>query len=364
MRKLLILVVVSLAVGACGGGDAGSSGLDGGDETEAVDTTVVDTSASPASPTTSADVAAAEPADTLETVLVTDLVYHESDERFSAASGLTDVIAPTEGGPWPTVVVFHGDPRFVSKTWHRSDATEIAAHGRVVFLPTWGKTTLGYDAASIDDTWNVVVQEASCAVAYAAAHAEDYGGDPDHLTLYGLSAGGNAVLMAGLAEAEPLETCAASGPAVTTQALVPIDADWVLGGSWDSQLTENPEAFYSITPWRHLDGSQNLHIYVMSTEDQTLVRSVEPDPATSWLSYRHPDIDLPAQLKAMGFLDDGKFGVVESADYAYQVLIDAGYNATRIVMPGARHEAWGEEGFQVVVETVLHASAAGDGEDR
>lgn len=353
MRKLTLMVLaLALALGSCGGG---------GNQVEAVAETT--TTTAEATATTSAG-GPATGTDSLETMLVTDLVYHSSDDRFSAASGLTDVIAPTEGGPWPTVVVFHGDPRSVSKTSHRSDATEIAGHGRVVFLPAWGHTMLSYDAASLDSHWDLVVQEASCAVAFAAAHTEEYGGDPDHITLYGLSAGGNAVLMAGLAGAEPLETCTAPGPVISPEALVPIDADWVLGGGWDSQLSENPEAFYSITPWRHLDGSQDMRIYVMVTEDQRLVRSVDPDPATSWLSYRHPDIDLSAELEAMGFLDDGEFGVVESGEYAYEVLIDAGYDATLVSMPGARHEAWGEEGSQVVVETVLHASAARGGEDR
>ena len=354
MHKLILMVLpLALALGSCGGGE---------NQVEAVAETT--TTTTEATTTTSAEVPTTERTDFLETRLVTDLVYHASDDRFSAASGLTDVTAPTEGGPWPTVVVFHGDPRFASKTWHRPDATEIAGHGRVVFLPAWGQTTLSYDAASLDSHWDMLVREVTCAVAFAAAYTEEYGGDPDHITLYGLSAGGNAVLMAGLAGAEPLETCVAPGPAITPQALAPIDADWLLGGGFDSQLSENPEAFYSITPWRYLDGSQDLRIYVMVTEDPTLVRSVDPDPATSWLSYRHPDIDLPAELEAMKFLDDGKFGIVESGEYAYEVLVAAGYDATLVRMPGARHEAWGEEGRRVVVETVLHASAAGSGEDR
>ena len=112
-----------------------------------------------------------------------------------------------------------------------------------------------------------------------AANTAEYGGDPGHITLYGLSAGGNAALMAGLAGADPLDTCAATGPAVTPQALVPIEADWVLGGGWDQQLSENPEAFYSITPWRFLDGSQNIAIHVIGCGEFHLSRSVKPDPS-------------------------------------------------------------------------------------
>ena len=353
MRKLTLMILpLALVLGSCGGGAEGGA-------TPQTTRVIAEAASNPTEPTTttSIDVPTTQGTDLLETRVVTDLVYHASDDRFSTASGLTDVIAPTDSGPWPTVVVFHGDPRYASKMWHRSDATEIASHGRVVFLPAWGHTTLPLGAASLGSTWDLLVREVTCAVAFAAAHAEEYGGDPDNITLYGLSAGGNAVLMAGLAGAEPLEACAAEGPPVEPDALVPIDAEWVLGGDWDAQLSEKPEAFYSMTPWRHLDGSQNLRIHVMVTEDQALVRSVEPDPATSWLSYRHIDSDLAADLEAMGFLDDGKFGVVESGEYGYAVLIDAGYDATLTSMPGARHGAWGAEGTQVVVETVLHASA-------
>ncbi len=347
MRKLALMVALALALGGCGGA---SNPPEAAPETTTT-TTEAATSTTEGMATTTTTV-------TTDTRLVTDLVYHAPDDRFTAASGLTDVIAPNEGGPWPTVVVFHGDPRFASKIWHRKDATEIASHGRVVFLPAWGHSTLSSSADSLDSTWDTLVQEVTCAVVFAAAHTAEYGGDPNHITLYGLSAGGNAVLMAGLSGAEPLDTCAAPGPAVSPQALVPIDADWVLGGDWDSQLAENPEAFYSLTPWRYMDGSQDVRIFVMVTEDQSLVRSVDADPATSWLSYRHADIDLEADLRAMGFLDDGNFGLVESGEYAYEKLIAAGYDATLVSMPGAQHDVWGEEGFQVVVETVLRASAA------
>jgi len=293
----------------------------------------------------------------METAIEESLIYHPGGELFAAKSGAVDVIAPTEGGPWPTVVVFHGDPRSAGREWHRSDALQIAEHGRVVFLPGWGHLNpvaageMGRQAA-----WDLNVRELKCAVAFAKARTADFGGDPDHITLYGLSAGGNAVLMAGLVEADPLETCGVAGPAVSVQALVPIDADWTLGGGWDSTLSENPEAFYSMTPWRALDGSQDIPIHVMVTEIVgQYTRSVEPDAAASWLSYRHRDIDLVGDLAERGFLDDGEFSLRESGEYAHQILTEAGYDGSLVLMPGAAHASWGEAGTAVVVDTVLNA---------
>ncbi len=293
----------------------------------------------------------------MPTEMTEDLRYHPADEPFSTKSGAVDVIAPSDGdGPWPTVVVFHGDPRSAGKGWHRPDARLIAERGRVVFLPAWGH----FDSAAAQDmgmgtSWDLTVRELKCAVAFAHSHTAEFGGDPDDITLYGLSAGGNAVLMAGLTEEEPLETCAVSAPAVAVQALVPIDADWVLGGDWDNELTSNPDAFYSMTPWRFLDGSQDIPIHVMVTEiTGPYTRSVEPDAVTSWLSYRHTDIDLVADLDERGYLADGYFSLRESGEYAFEILKDAGYETRLVVMPDARHASWGEEGMAVVVDTVLN----------
>ena len=317
-----------------------------------------------ATPTTTLAAAAAAPeavetpADTdLPTRMIEDLVYHPGGEPFESRSGAIDVIAPIDAGAWPTVVVFHGDPRYATKDWHRPDAQLIAERGRVVFLPAWGQTDAGAtEEMGVRAAWDLMVSELKCAVLFAHQHSQDHGGDASNITLYGLSAGGNAVLMAGLADAEPLETCAASGPAVAVQALVPIDADWTLGGGWDSELTADPEAFYSITPWRYLDGSQNLSIDVLVTEIVgSYTRTVGSDPTTSWLSYRHPDIDLVADLTARGFLDDGEFSLKETGEHGFQVLAEAGYDATFTVMPGASHANWGEEGTAVVVATVVAA---------
>lgn len=344
MRKTTILVAAFAVLTACGGNSETALG-----DAEAI--------APPAISTTAVTAVVAATPELLPTEMTLDLRYHPGDEPFSTKSGAIDVVAPTEGGPFPTVVVFHGDPRTADKQWHRPDARLLAEQGRVLFLPTWGHVD---PAASLDmgvaASWDLMVREMKCAVTFAHSHTAQYGGDPEHITLYGLSAGGNAVLMAGLADNDPLDTCTTPGQGIAVQALVPIDADWVLGGDWDEELSTDPEAFYSITPWRFLDASQDLKVDVVVTEiTGPFTRSVEPDPAASWLSYRHPDIDLVADLEERAFLADGDFSLRESGEYAFEVLSEAGYDATLIVLPEASHEYWGVEGMAVAVETVLTA---------
>lgn len=355
-------VTVGLAVLllACCGEDSGDEVTTLVAETTTTVSIVAEPSPEPPTPATSTTVLTELTTKTtggLATQLIEGLRYHPAGEPFTSKSGEVDVIAPTAGGPYPTVVVFHGGPTFASKEWHRLDAQLIAEQGRVVFLPNWGK----HDLAAIQDIgtqgeWELSTRESECAVAFARSLAAEFGGDPDHITLYGSSAGATAVLMAGLSEVEPLDSCSVPGPAGDVQALVPVEADWVIGGHGDTTIKAVPEAFYSVTPWRFLDGSQDIPIHVMVAEiTGSYKRSVEPDPATSWLSYRHSDIDLVADLDARGYLSDGEFSVRESGEYAVEILREAGYNVTLAVMPGATHDVWGTEGTAAVVETVVNA---------
>lgn len=298
-----------------------------------------------------------EPTELLITELTTDLAYHPTEEPFSKDSGLVDVIAPTDGGPWPTVVVFHGNPRMASKGWHRSDATMIAERGRVVFVPAWGDTPSPQDSNEYTEFAGLAASEAQCALAFAASNTAEFGGDPERIAVYAYSAGANPSMVAALAEADPLDTCLADGPVPEVQAIVVVDADWMIGGHGDQHFLEDPDAFYAKSPWRLLDGSQDIPIVIMVSEIVGAYdRPIGAEPEQGWLSYRHADIDLLATLAEGGYLDDGAFSLRESGEYAHEVLVDAGYDATLVVILGAEHESWGESGTAVVVDTVLEAS--------
>ncbi len=359
MKQSLIAAKLVVLLACCGGeADTGTAAATAGTVAATVTTTSdPPTATAPVPSTTLVTELTAKTSAGLATELTEGLRYHAADAPFETKSGAIDVISPASGDAYPTVVVFHGNPHFAGKGWHRSDAQLIAEQGRVVFLPAWGKFDLtASQGMGTQASWELTVREAECAVAFARSHTAEFGGDPDNITLYGYSAGASPVLMAGLSEVDPLDACSSSGPAGAVQALVTIDGDWVMGGGWDTSLRANPEAFYAITPWRLLDGSQDTPIRVVVAEiTGTYTRSVGPDPATSWLSYRHIDIDLVSDVGNRGYLADGEFSLRESSEYAVEILREAGYDATLVVMPGASHDVWGTEGTAAVVETVIDA---------
>jgi predicted esterase len=290
--------------------------------------------------------------------VTSDLVYHQGDDRFNNAEGLVDVVAPTTRGPWPVVVAVH--IHNMGRLSMLPMARDIADRGRVVFVPGWGLPDPRWlEENSLEAEFDLWVREVGCAVVFAKSHAAEYGGDPDHITLFGHFAGANAALMAGLAEPEPLEACVETGPSVVPQAVVSWDGPLLaMPPGDDGQLAEEPEAFYAITPWRHLDGSHDFPVYIATAENserQYERRSFGSDPAASFIADRHTDIDLVAELDEMGLLDDGRLSLRDSNEWAYQTFLDAGYDTELVLLPDSTPGSVSAEGRGLVIDTVVHA---------
>ena len=118
-----------------------------------------------------------------------------------------DVIAPADGTDHPTIVLLNGGGKlFDERRYQAPLAVALAERGAVVFLIAYrGITTANYDSDSISD--------ARCAVRYARAHTEEYGGDPDRLLLVGHSQGGFMGLQIAVDPEEEAEACSAPGSA-------------------------------------------------------------------------------------------------------------------------------------------------------
>jgi acetyl esterase/lipase len=331
------------------------------DTSEPAATQPPSTTATTEAPTTAATSVAVEPV--VEVEVVPGVVYHSGDERFQNAEQEMDVVAPTSGGPWPVVVAFHGGG--VSKEWSMPMSTAIAEQGRVVFVPNHAHTSVEWRSdATLRQERELVVAEVRCAVAFAKATAADYGGDPDHVTVMGYSFGGNSALMAAMSDADPLEACVVSGPGVEPQAVVNIDGDVLHGPPfYDAAFADDPDAFYAFTPWRDLDPDDPFPVHVISVDTRTSSeeRSVEDD--RSWVDLRHVDIDLDAELDAMGVFDDGVVTNREANEWAYETLVAAGYDTTWLLLPDSHHakgyesDDWGmsPQGWQLAIDTVLNA---------
>lgn len=242
-------------------------------------------------------------------------------------------------------------------------ATELAGLGRVVFVPDWGHTTAQWQSeGTLREQFDSLVAELRCAVAAARATASDYGGDPDHLTVMGYSAGANAALMAAMSDIEPSEFCVVSGPGVSPQAVVAIEGDLLIGApQWDQELADDPDSFYSFSPWRWLNTNDEFPVHILAVTN-ALSRTTGSDPQGSFLATRHTDIDLIAELEGMGILDDGSLSSTEANQWAYQTLLDAGYTTTfallsdsRHAMAGDRNWAMSDQAWQLAIDTVLNA---------
>lgn len=346
-RVLPLLAVAGLLVVACVGGESA-------DPTQAAVTSSSGTVATVAATTTLQP--AATSSDAASTVVTNDLVYYQGDDRFVHSEGLVDVVAPTTGGPWPVVVAFHMHD--MSRSLMLPMAIDIADRGRVVFVPEWGHPdALWLAGNTLEARYDLYVREVRCAVAFAKSYAAEYGGDPDHITVFGQTFGANAAVMASLTDTEPLDTCVETSTGVVPQAVVSWDGIFLFDApEWDALLVDEPEAFYAFTPWRHLDDSHDFAVHIVTAENSgRYVRSLGSDPPASLVGNRHTDIDLVGDLDEMGFLYDGELSLRDSNQWAYQTLLDAGYDARLVLLPNSTPGSLSAEDRDLLIDTVVNA---------
>jgi acetyl esterase/lipase len=120
-----------------------------------------------------------------------------------------DVLAPADGSDLPTIVMLNGGGKlFTERRYQAPLAVELAKRGAVVFLIAYrGLSTGSY---SDQDSWS----DARCAIRFARAHTEEYGGDPSRVVVVGHSQGGLMGLDIAIHPEEEAEACLADGSAI------------------------------------------------------------------------------------------------------------------------------------------------------
>lgn len=147
-----------------------------------------------------------------------------------------DIVRPSGGGPWPTLVMFRGGPSApTGKDYMIPFATTLAHAGAVVMVADWRQM------ASVGGGWPTSFQDTACAVGVARAITARYGGQPGNVTVVGHSLGGWAVAVIGLT---PTAFTPRAGTCNATSGSLRPDAVADLDGATDEPVTMEDGAAY------------------------------------------------------------------------------------------------------------------------
>jgi len=188
-------------------------------------------------------------------------------ERQHGCIQLADILSPTTGGPWPTVLTVHGRPRTPRDM--RPLARALARRGAVVF-------NIDYRGVRpVGKGFPESIEDVACAVRFARARTAEHGGDPDRVILVGHSQGGYvSALVALVGDGFPGHPgdCLVDGGDPLPQGLVhlagvslidpddPGDVDHLYFGGYPE---ERPRQWQRGDVYRQLGGNPDLQVAII-----------------------------------------------------------------------------------------------------
>ena len=304
MRWVSIVVAAPLLTLSCGGDDTAS---------ETTFTAPPVTISSPLSTTST----------TSTTAAIESLVAVEGSEDLDVTSSRTmDVYEPSEGGPWPVVVMWHGQPSSL-------DAPDSATPGDgAVGVSRRRAGSGGVQRLLQAATPAEFVNDVGCSLQLAAESAADFGGDPDRVVVVGNSFGGAAALT------------------------------WAL----DSPL--RVERFTDCTA--EADSVQVLPDAVVATSSGTDPRNIQVE---AWQQADDAVLDAGTPILLVGGNPDlqaffatqeglaGVFALPGDSIAIHEALLSAGYGSTLVELAGSHGTAvsFSSPEFQRLVDLVVSA---------
>jgi acetyl esterase/lipase len=177
-----------------------------------------------------------------------------------------DLHFPSGTGPWPVVVAVHGGG------WKSGDKADMDLSSL---------TARGFAVASInyrlypEYTFPAMIVDVKCAIRYLRANASVYHIDPDRVALYGHSAGGHLVALAGLADKSAgWDVGQYSDQSSRVQAVIDIAGPADLRYSFSDWVDDLVEKVFSTVPAK--SGSPVL--YVTEDDPPFLILQGDSDP--------------------------------------------------------------------------------------
>ena len=291
MRWVCIVAAASLLTLSCGGDDTDS------------DTT---TTAAPVTLSSPSSTTSTTSSTTSTTAAVEGLVAVEVTEDLDVTSSRTmDVYEPTEAGPWPVVVMWHGQPG--DKAGMSPFAAVVAEQGAVVFNASYSAAT---PAEGMNDT--------GCSLQLAVESAADFGGDPERVVVLGTSFGGATALVWGLDSpfrAEPFTDCVADADSVQ---VLPDAVVAVASGT-------NPRDF-PVPAWQQADDA------VLDALTPILLVGGNPDLQAFFGTQNE-------RPPAAGTPTAGPLATPEESIAIHEALLAAGYESTLVALGGTHDTA-------------------------
>ena len=337
LRILLSFTLVAL-LAACSGSSGEAADTTVGPATTAAPTTTTvaptTTTTAPTTTTTSAPMAT--------TTTIPDAAFTET-EGFTyltidgeALEG--DIYVPEGEGPWPVVIMFHGNPSTKDDRYVTEVAEAAAAAGMQVFVPNW----LNGRGVFMPEFLGVFTAIANCAVSYAQP-------DPDQsvpIVAYGFSAGGLPASFAALNPAtEPIPDCVAVNPPAPITGAVLGDSEYFAHPTlFDPAFAEDQEATQArvaktVDP-SHWPPDMQTRFFLWVADKGTASRTFDdPWDKTGWLAQRDPDGSIRDDLDRLGQLDDGAISFIDEAELLALRLEEAGIEVTVDSYPGGHTTA-------------------------
>jgi len=288
-------------------------------------------------------------APTSTTTVARETTITGSDAAFTETEGFTyltvdgeayegDIYVPEGEGPWPVVVMFHGNPDTKDGGLTTVVAEAAAAAGMYVFVPNWLTGTTQF----MPEYFDVFSAIANCAVAYAQP-------DPDGsvpIVVYGFSAGAAPASEAALNPAsEPIPGCVAENPPAPITGAVLGDSEYFAHSTlFDPAFAEDQEATQArvaktVDP-SHWPPDMQTRFFLWVADKGTASRTFDdPWNKTGWLAQRDPDGSIRDDLDRLGQLDDGAISFIDEAELLALRLEEAGIEVTVDSYPGGHTTA-------------------------
>jgi hypothetical protein len=332
--------------------------------------TTAATSPGPATATAAAPAPTTRRPDLAVDLVAQDVRFAETSPAIAEWSEpLLDVYAPAGAEGLPLVVVLspHGLTKDNPATVRL--ATGIAARGAVVVVANWSQQE---DPAAVFEDPAVFAQfaqmdrsVAGCAVAFAAARAQEHGGDATRLVVVGELFGANVASLVVLGTATPYPGCGATDNGSHASGLVALNADWVGAAPFlDDIASTVVDAF---TVWGLPATATPVPVKLVVTTDAIRIgRRCEPDQG--WLIARDPAGVIRQRLGEVGAGGNGCVDFATAAEAMAREMAARGLSAdvVRLTNPdgattsgsGAQVLTYGQADLDLLVDTVMATADA------